>query len=107
MDWMMHVASLCQHEVRLTQAIAYLGPIYSYSYLAAVKQNPNISQAQFHLGVILAIEGDVEASKAHFKEAIRTSASPDITDAMRQWVDIAEKDPKRFQAMMKDFYSTL
>ena len=37
MDWMMHVASLCQHEVRLTQSIAYLGPIYSYSYLAAVK----------------------------------------------------------------------
>lgn len=36
-DWMKHVASLCQHEVRLTQPIAYLGPIYSYSYLAAVK----------------------------------------------------------------------
>jgi chorismate mutase/prephenate dehydratase len=36
-DWMNHVASLCQHEVRLTQPIAYLGPIYSYSYLAAVK----------------------------------------------------------------------
>ncbi len=36
-DWMKHVTSLCQHEVRLTQPIAYLGPIYSYSYLAAVK----------------------------------------------------------------------
>ncbi len=36
-DWMKHVASLCEHEVRLTQPIAYLGPIYSYSYLAAVK----------------------------------------------------------------------
>lgn len=36
-DWMKHVTSLCQHEVRLTQPIAYLGPMYSYSYLAAVK----------------------------------------------------------------------
>lgn len=36
-DWMKHIASLCQHEVRLSQPIAYLGPIYSYSYLAAVK----------------------------------------------------------------------
>ncbi len=36
-DWMKHTASICQHEVQLTQPIAYLGPIYSYSYLAAVK----------------------------------------------------------------------
>lgn len=36
-DWMKHIASLCQHEVQITQPVAYLGPIYSYSYLAAVK----------------------------------------------------------------------
>ena len=35
--WIKYAVSLCQHEVRLHQPIAYLGPIYSYSYLAAVK----------------------------------------------------------------------
>ncbi len=35
--WIKYAVSLCQHEVKLHQPIAYLGPIYSYSYLAAVK----------------------------------------------------------------------
>jgi chorismate mutase / prephenate dehydratase len=36
-DWVKHTTSFCQHEVRMNQPIAYLGPMYSYSYLAAVK----------------------------------------------------------------------
>ncbi len=36
-EWARHTVSLCYHEVGATQPIAYLGPMYSYSYLAAVK----------------------------------------------------------------------
>ena len=64
MDWMMHVASLCQHEVRLTQAIAYLGPIYSYSYLAAVK----------HFGQAASLV-PVASIAAVFEELVRSQAA--------------------------------
>ncbi len=36
-DWLKHTISLCFHEAHVHTPIAYLGPIYSYSYLAAVK----------------------------------------------------------------------
>lgn len=36
--WFKHTAYLCGHEGRRVEPIAFLGPIYSYSYLAAVKQ---------------------------------------------------------------------
>lgn len=35
--WLTHVRSVCHSAAGDTDAIAYLGPIYSYSYLAAVK----------------------------------------------------------------------
>lgn len=35
-NWMKHVASLCFELSHVSEPIAYLGPIYSYSYLAAV-----------------------------------------------------------------------
>ncbi len=34
---MRHIASACHHSVALRERIAYLGPLYSYSYLAATK----------------------------------------------------------------------
>jgi chorismate mutase/prephenate dehydratase len=34
-EWMKHVASLCFEQSHVSEPIAYLGPIYSYSYLAA------------------------------------------------------------------------
>ncbi len=37
-DWLRHTVSLCFHEAHVHNPIAYLGPIYSYSYLAAVKE---------------------------------------------------------------------
>ncbi|QDV26596.1 prephenate dehydratase [Aureliella helgolandensis] len=37
MEWLMHGDNLCVHGTRPCQQIAFLGPIYSYSYLAAVK----------------------------------------------------------------------
>lgn len=37
-EWVKHTASLCYQEAHVHEPIAYLGPIYSYSYLAAVKQ---------------------------------------------------------------------
>ncbi len=36
-DWLMHAASLCARACGTREPVAYLGPIYSYSYLAAVK----------------------------------------------------------------------
>ncbi len=63
-DWMKHVASLCQHEVRLTHPIAYLGPIYSYSYLAAVK----------HFGQAASLV-PVATIAAVFEELIRSQAA--------------------------------
>ncbi len=35
--WMMHTASLCARHSVTREPVAFLGPIYSYSYLAAVK----------------------------------------------------------------------
>jgi len=35
--WLMHAASLCARACGTREPVAYLGPIYSYSYLAAVK----------------------------------------------------------------------
>ena len=63
-DWMKHVTSLCQHEVRLSQPIAYLGPIYSYSYLAAVK----------HFGQAASLV-PVATIAAVFEELIRSQAA--------------------------------
>lgn len=36
-EWIKHVVSLSYEETHVTEPIAYLGPIYSYSYLAAAK----------------------------------------------------------------------
>ncbi len=36
-EWLKHVCSLSFEESHVTDPIAYLGPMYSYSYLAAVK----------------------------------------------------------------------
>lgn len=36
-DWLRHAASICQRATHCVDTVAYLGPIYSYSYLAAVK----------------------------------------------------------------------
>lgn len=36
-EWMKHVVSLCFELSHVSEPIAYLGPIYSYSYLAASK----------------------------------------------------------------------
>ena len=35
LEWMKHVASLCFELSHVSEPVAYLGPIYSYSYLAA------------------------------------------------------------------------
>ncbi len=35
--WLRHTASICEREVGVREPIVFLGPIYSYSYLAAVK----------------------------------------------------------------------
>ena len=63
-DWMKHAASICQHEVQLTQPIAYLGPIYSYSYLAAVK----------HFGQAASLV-PVATIAAVFEELVRSQAA--------------------------------
>ncbi len=63
-DWMKHAASLCQHEIRLCQPIAYLGPIYSYSYLAAVK----------HFGQAASLV-PVATIAAVFEELVRSQAA--------------------------------
>lgn len=70
-----------------------------------VQLEPSTSEAHFHLGVINAIEGDVAESKASFQKAIETSANPDITAAMREWVAMAEQNPQEFCRMMRTFYS--
>ncbi len=36
-EWIKHVVSFSYEETHVTEPIAYLGPIYSYSYLAAAK----------------------------------------------------------------------
>ena len=72
----------------------------------SVQLEPSMSEAHFHLGVINAIEGDVAESKASFQKAIETSANPDITAAMREWVAMAEQNPQEFCRMMRTFYST-
>ena len=36
-EWIKHVVSLSYEETHVLEPIAYLGPIYSYSYLAAAK----------------------------------------------------------------------
>lgn len=36
-EWIKHVVSLSYEETHVSEPIAYLGPIYSYSYLAAAK----------------------------------------------------------------------
>lgn len=36
-EWLMHGASLCARACGAREPVAYLGPIYSYSYLAAVE----------------------------------------------------------------------
>ncbi len=36
-SWLRHAASICERESGLREPIVFLGPIYSYSYLAAVK----------------------------------------------------------------------
>ena len=73
-------------------------------FLFAIKINPNISEAQFNLGVIYAMDSQVENSKSSFQAAIRSTDDPDVTTAMRQWILIAEQDPERYEAMMKTFY---
>lgn len=35
--WLRHAASICEREAGVREPIVFLGPIYSYSYLAAVK----------------------------------------------------------------------
>ena len=75
------------------------------SFERAVRLNPDLSEANFHLGVINGIQGDVKKSKASFNKSIQTSASPDMTAAMKEWVAIAERDPDRFCKMMRTFYT--
>ena len=36
-DWLRHAASVCQRAAGNEEGVAFLGPIYSYSYLASVK----------------------------------------------------------------------
>lgn len=63
-DWVKHTTSFCQHEIRLSQPIAYLGPIYSYSYMAAVK----------HLGQAATLV-PVATIAAVFEELVRGQAA--------------------------------
>lgn len=36
-QWLRHAASICEREAGLREPVVFLGPIYSYSYLAAAK----------------------------------------------------------------------
>ena len=64
-DWLQHAHSLCMRVVESTRApIVYLGPIYSYSYLAAVKH--------FGLGAELV---PVSTIAAVFDELVRGQAT--------------------------------
>ena len=36
-EWIKHIVSFCFEQTHVSEPIAYLGPMYSYSYLAAAK----------------------------------------------------------------------
>ena len=76
------------------------------AFQRAVRLNPNLSEAHMNLGIINAIQGDAKNSLSSFKKAIQTSGSPDITNAMQEWVAIGERDPDELCRMMKTFYFT-
>lgn len=63
-DLLMHVNSLSCRQAWLSRPVAYLGPIYSYSYLAAVKY--------FGLGAELVPVASISAA---FQEVVRLQAS--------------------------------
>lgn len=63
-DWLKHASSVCQQETRVAESIAYLGPQYSYSYLAAVRH--------FGLGATLV---PVASIAAVFDELVRGQAA--------------------------------
>lgn len=63
--WLHHAASICAREAGLRQPVAFLGPIYSYSYLAAVKHFG--SSAEFvPVSTIAAVFEEVVRGQATF-----------------------------------------
>jgi hypothetical protein len=69
-----------------------------------VRLNPDLYEANFHLGVINAIQGDVKQSTSSFKKAIQTAADPEQIATMKSLLALAEQDPGRYCAMLKKFY---
>lgn len=63
-EWMKHVVSLSYEQTHVLEPIAYLGPIYSYSYLAAAK----------HFGIAAPLV-PVATIAAVFDELIRGQAT--------------------------------
>jgi chorismate mutase/prephenate dehydratase len=81
-DWLMHAASLCARACGKREPIAYLGPIYSYSYLAAVK---HFGQAGEFVPVttIAAAFEEIARGQAHFAVVpIENSTDGRIVDTL-------------------------
>ncbi len=63
-EWLKHAASICAREAGQREPVVFLGPIYSYSYLAAVK----------HFGLSADLV-PVTTIAAAFEELVREQAS--------------------------------
>ena len=73
-DWLRHAASICQRAARRLEPVAFLGPIYSYSYLAAVKH--------FGLAAELVPVGTISAA---FDEVVRGQSSFAVVPIREQY----------------------
>jgi Tfp pilus assembly protein PilF len=48
-------------------------PIAKQMMAEAARKDPNCERAQYQLGVIARVEGDIDRAEKHFREAVRIS----------------------------------
>lgn len=70
----------------------------------AVHDNPALAEAHFHLGIIAAIEGDLEQAERRFGDAEKTSSENDFALAIASFRAMARKNPAEFIRTIKGFY---
>jgi hypothetical protein len=73
-------------------------------FAASIRYNDRISESWEHLAMIASIYGDIEVTKVCLLKAFQTSNDPEMKARLASLWSVAERDPKRFLGLAKNFY---